>query len=248
MSKKLHKFRAVQGSLPRMSELYDWDERKTLAFLNWASSFLTEDRSRFVFTKETIENAEKKLDGPTCPEQEFLYRINLFTTDLDATPRKFFYKFNTFLRNVLNYLKQNPAYLTDEMKVIMESTPRMSWALSHFKTTETKTGQEVTVRDTQDLTQIKRQTVKQDTPEVRMLEGMYHVANIFEELARSIKPKDIKNMNVKDKISAISKLAFMFKVQQNFKPNANVFQQFNIYKAEKDDLEKAILEYAEEKE
>ena len=38
----------------------------------------------------------------------------------------------------------------------------------------------------------------------------------------------------------------MFRVQQNFKPNSAVFQQFNIYKAEKDDLEKAILEYADQ--
>lgn len=248
MSKKLHKFRAVQGSLPRMSELYDWDERKTLAFLTWAASFLNEDKTRFVFTEKTIKEAEKKLEEPTCPEQEFLYRINLFTTDLDATPRKFFYKFNTFLRNVLNYLKQNPAYVTDEMKSIMESSPRMAWALSHFKSVETKTGAEVVVRDTQETTGIKRTTVRQDTPEVRMLEGMFHVANIFEEIARSIKPKDIKTMSVKDKIGAISKLAFMFKVQQNFKPNSQVFQQINIYKAEKDDLEKAILDYGNNEE
>lgn len=248
MSKKLHKFRAIQGSLPRMSELYDWDERKTLAFLNWAASFLNEDKTRFVFTEATIKEAEKKLEQPTCPEQEFLYRINLFTTDLDATPRKFFYKFNTFLRNVLNYLKQNPVYITEEMKAVLESSPRMAWALSHFKTVETKVGSEVTVRDTNDVTQIARRTVKQDTPEVLMLEGMYAVANLFTELAKSIKPKDIKNMNARDKFTALAKLIPMFRVQQNFKPNSAVFQQFNIYKAEKDDLEKAILEYADDNE
>lgn len=241
----LNPYRAVQGILPTKREIQNWPYDKFMDFLRFVDFWTDGDVIKV--TKEKREEMEKlAFETPHHPYQEFLWRIDHFLLNPEATSRKFYYKLAAMIRQVGGYLKANPGMVDEEMKKLIEGNPRLEWILKHFKVVETKIGAEVVMPDTTEEVGFQRGQSPVPKAEVTMMESLMKVASVFDMLASSIKPADIRGMEVKDKIQAMSKLSFIFTQAKSMKPNTAVFKQLNIYRASKEDLEKSLMDFAEE--
>lgn len=245
-------YRAVRGRLPRHREISAWTEKQYLDYLGFVEHFCSESpkthQTSIIVTKVNWASAEKVLTLPYHPWQEILYRIDRLTKDTRFHSGSIYIRIAAYNRTVLGYLKNNPAAVTDEMKKVIEPNPRLNWCLKHFKDVETQIGGTVVLPDTADNTGQFSKPISQRSPDKVMLEGQLAVFNLFELLAKSIKPGDIKEMDVRDKISALQKLSFIFSAASKFKANSQTFMQINVNSAKREDLEKAILDFGTHKE
>jgi len=242
----MNPYRAVQGILPTKREIQNWPHDKFMDFLGFVDFWVVGDMIKVTEAKRT-EMEKLAFETPHHPWQEFMWRIDHFLLNPEATSRKFYYKLAAMIRQVGTYLKQNPAMVTDDMKAIIEPNPRLKWILPQFKIIETKIGAETIVPDTQESVGFENKNVPmQVDAELSIMASMFKAANVFDMLVSSIKPSEIKSMEVKDRINAMSKLSFVFNQAKNMKPNARVFKQLNIFRAEKEDLEKALSDFTDE--
>lgn len=248
MTSPLQPFAAIAGVLPSRRDLSEWNTRKFLLFLEFCELFMVREGDDFKIsiTEDRLKHAERFLAVPHHAFQEFLWRVNQFSTDVDSTPRKFFYKHAAFMRQVLGYLKLNPAAITDEMRSIIVPNPRYNWCLKHTKVQTLRSGAEVVVADTLDNVSHQKHQVQAPNAEKMLVDAIIETTNLYSLIAKSVTKNDIKELKPMEKISALQKLSFVLSTAQKWKPTALVFKQLNIHSAGKDDLEKAILNFAEE--
>jgi hypothetical protein len=243
-------FRAVRGTLPRRREVAEWKEKQFLDFFEFVEHFCEERKGTVsvIVTKEKWAKAEEVLSLPYHPWQEILYRIDRLTKDTRFHSGSIYIRIAAYNRAVLGYLKNNPAAVTDAMRKAIEPNPRLNWCLSHYKDATTKIGAEIVLPATTDATGVYPKPIAQRSPDRMMLEGQLHVFNLFEIIAASIKPKDVKDLDVRDKISALQKLSFIFNAAKSFKANSQTFINLNVHSAKKEELEKALLDFGRHKE
>ncbi len=243
-------YRAVRGTLPRRREVAEYKEATFLSIFQFIEHFCEERRGTLsvVVTKEKWALAEKVLDLPYHPWQEILYRIDRLTKDTRFNSGSIYIRIAAYNRAVLGYLKNNPAAITDEMRKVLEPNPRLNWCLKHYDDKQSALGTDLVLPHTSDTTGTFPKPISQRSPDKIMLEGQLHVFNLFELLAKSIKEKDLKDLDVRDKISALQKLSFIFSVSSKFKANSQTFINLNVQAAKKEDLEKAILDFGRHKE
>lgn len=245
-------YRAIRGTLPRRREIADWPESQFLSFFEFIEHFCSfnkrVDTISVIVTKEKWAIAEKVLDLPYHPWQEILYRIDRLTKDTKFHSGSIYIRIAAYNRAVLGYLKNNPAAVTDAMRKAIEPNPRLNWCLKHYDDKETKIGAEIVLPHTTDATGSYPKPIAQRSPDKIMLEGQLQVFNLFEMIAKSVKANEIKDMDVRDKISALQKLSFIFNVAKSFKANSQTFINLNVNAAKREDLEKALLDFGKHKE
>ena len=149
-----------------------------------------------------------------------------------------------FALTVGKYLKENPGLMTESMLEAINKVPRLQSIAKHFKVSRTDTG--LVVIEPENSVIDEPQAVKSANAEVSLMESMLKTASIFDMIASTIKLSELKGMDVKDRIAALQKLSFVFSLSQKSKPNSNVFNKINIITANKDQLEKSILDFANE--
>lgn len=253
----MKKYLAIKGTLPRERDISEWNEEHFLQFFAFVND-LCEVRTKDGKSDTTIKITEEKMKAledevnNTTPtfKTEIMYRIDQFHSDPTATPRKMFYKLNQFIKQVGHYVKKHPSVVTDKIKEAIEPNPRLNWILKLYQERMTKLGNAAVV-EPYNINTTKWQNEKTPsvaTPQVKLMEAMTHLADVFVTLSKSISAKDIKKMDAKDKLSAISKLSFVLGEARRFKPNVAVFQQINVNSAAKEDLENALLDFAKHNE
>lgn len=240
----MNPYRAVEGTLPRKRDVALWSHDRFMDFFRFVSFFMEEDMVK-VNQKKRVAVEKMMTDDLNHPWAEFMWRINCFTSNKLATDRKFYYRLAATMRLVGGHVKANPALVSDDMKAMVEKNPRLNWVIPHFKTVTTKIGAEVVVPDTQETVGFVKGHTPPSNPEVSLMESMLKTANLFDMIVSSIKKSDINDMTVKEKVSALSRLSFIWTQSRNMKPNTTVFKQMNVYKASKDDLEKAISDFSD---
>ena len=241
-----HPYSFIQGTLPRKRDVSEWKEEKFLEFFKLVQFFMVGEM--ITITKEKCIELQNIIQDYHHPWAEMAYRINSFTYDKDYTTRNFYNRLTSTVRLVGMYLKQNPAAISEEMKKAIEPNPRLNWILKTYKTVETKVGIPITVPDTRETVGLTpHNTPAPKTPEVSLMESMLKTANVFDMIVGSIKKKDMEDMGIKDKINALSKLSFIWTAARNMKPQTAVFKQLNVYSAKKEDLEKSLLEFSQER-
>ena len=251
MTSNLSKYKAIQGQLPTRYELAQWNEEKFIQFFEVVNSLTIKDKngeSKITCTNESIKRIEDEImSGTPSFKQEVLYRINMFTTDPDATPRKFFFKIAAMIRNIGGYLKNNPALITEKIHNTIKDNQRLNWMAVNWKLMVTKIGAEIIVPNTLDTTEITRHhTNTPKDPQLRFIECLDKATSLLELLLKDISKKDIKDMDIKDRISAISKLSFILKDVKGVKANKQTFIQINNNKESRDSLENDLLKFSQE--
>jgi hypothetical protein len=181
---------------------------------------------------------------PDHPFQEFLYRINFFTFDPNASEKKFYFKLVSMMKFVLGYLRINPSIISDEMKKIIEPNPRLNWCLRQTKVVATGIeGVEVVVPDTKETTGIVHSNQHIANYEHQLQETMIKTVNLLNRLVETVAKKDLNKMETKDLLLAIGRMSYVFSIGKQIRPNKTVFTQININKAGREELENAMLNF-----
>ncbi len=236
----MNPYKAVQGNLPSKQEFSEWSTDKWIVFLNFLLHFSKKEGKGDIYkvTKEKIQEMEAFLQTPEHPFNEHTYRMNLWVAK--TNPRQYFYKLNAYSRIGLSYLKNNPGHVSPEMKEIMESSDRLSWAIHQYTTEETNAG-EVLARDTTFVDGFSRRSKDLPSLQATMATALLKIADVYEAIADSITTQELKKLDTKDKLSALAKLSFIFQAAQK-KQGTNHFTQINI-NGDVKDAEKEMLNY-----
>ena len=235
-------YRAVRGHLPTRREVAEWTEKQYLDLFDFINFFIEPNKKTVsvIVTKEKWLEAEKVLSLPYHPWQELLYRIDRLTKDTRFHSGSVYIRIAALNRAVLGYLKNNPAVITDAMHKVIEPNPRLNWCLRHFT--------DIVLPNSTDATGVFPKPITQRSPDKMLLEAQLQVYNIFELLAKSIKPSELKDMYVRDKINALQKLSAIISSGSKFKANSQTFINLNVNSAKREDLEKALLDFGQHKE
>lgn len=236
----------VRGKLPTKRDIVDWGDEKVMQFLRFVD-FFTEE-GVFKLTVDKVNEADALAEEEPFWD-EFLTMIDVYPQRGDKVA-KFKNRFYTFTRVPLTWLKTNPHAVTLEMYEIMRNNARMEWASKHFKVEETETGAEIVVMDQDETTDPGRKNVSPaashvNTPQVQFEDAKLRMATLAQALVKSIPVTELKKMSTKDKIMAFDKLMNTMQKMMNTRgPNTMIFQQINTNKAGKDELEKAMMQFA----
>jgi hypothetical protein len=213
--------RRIRGNLPKKRDVVDWSQDKIRQFLKFIVFFT--DGEGFILTKEKWDVAEKSDEKFW---EEFMLRI-----DCIPGQKKFATRFISQQRIVLTWIKENPHAITEDMYKLCLTSPRLSWAVSHFKTVTTELGVEVIERDLDERTnpnQLNAVPQSNKTPQAIYEEGLLSMTTLFRQLARSVPSSEIKSMKPEQRVALTNQLAKTLRESfRKFKPNVAVFNNIN---------------------
>ena len=233
----------IKGNLPQKRDIPDWWSEKLLALLQFIDFFTDKKTGRFAFTTASVETAKRRsLDENFW--DEFITRIN------EENPGKFSKRFLSLSRVPLSWLKSNPHAVTKEMFDLMEGNPRMQWASKAFKTVQTQLGTEIVMRDQGENTDPNVSNPHREgevaSPQVKFEQAKLNMLTILLDLSKNLPADQLKKMVIKDRLAAFNQLLnTATKVMGAGSPRSVVFQSINVNKANREDLEKSFLSYAE---
>lgn len=240
---KLNPYSIIEGKYPQFTELRDWSEDRWLSYIGFLDFFIKsyENSEKWHMTSDNIKEMEQYLTINNHPWQEFIWRTGQWKDK--TTPKKYMFKVNGMAMHTLGYLKKHPSLVTDKIKEAIEHHPqRLGWCLKQFKVVETLGGEEIVRRDVV-VDQIS--TTKQTSLpslQAKMMTSIVKVADIVEMLASGISAKDIKGMEVKDRLSQLAKLMPILTTLGKAKLNTNHFTQINLNGSTKD-VESQMLQF-----
>lgn len=247
------KFRAVKGVLPKKIEIVDWSTDKIHSLLIYASLALRDREYRGKIDKtfvldEQFRETVKQYDNAYF--EEFSARLDILNvSSLGAVGR-----LSNMVRTVLSYVKSNPHVVTESIEAMLKTTKRFSWALNNFKSETTKIGAEIVSVDNEETTQLDRRNADQrqtnlTLPEIQFNQSLLYLSSLLQSMLKGIKKKDLESLDAKDRLRlAIPMIATMSKALNVKKPQSLIFKKLTINTSNKDDLEKAILEYGQAQE
>jgi hypothetical protein len=214
----------IAGKIPTRQIVDGWSEDKHLSFLAFCRLFIaTNDKGETAWrvTSEARATAEAATD-PSY--KEFLERIQL--SEGETTDKKFYHRLQTMVRLVLGYLRLNPSTITPQMREVLEGNKPLSWALT------SKPAPLVVTRPS---------TV---SPGVQMSYLHQQVLDLAQKFIESITPEEIAKMKTKDRLAAFTSLqrSFGAKIKDS---RTSVFAHLKIEQASREELERAMLGYAE---
>ena len=93
----------------------------------------------------------------------------------------------------------------------------------------------------------EKSEVQLATAEVSLANSIAKTAKLFDTIIDSIDPSEINDMKVTEKINALKSLSFIYVQSNKLTPSKAVFQKINVFSAKVEDLEKGLLDFAENK-
>ena len=244
--------RAIIGKNPERKELSEWSSIKWVEFLKFVQfhiSIVKKPKSvpkdHYQITKERIDELNAILKSDDHPWKEFIYRINQINPD-GSYNNGYFLKLRTLVRIVLTYLKFHPAVVTDEMKAIIDNNPnRMGWCLKQYYLRNTGRG-EIVQRDQMTMDASEMRPVGMPSLQKKQMDALIQMVDLHQELLKSIKTKDLKDLTVKDKLTALPKLVDAITKMTNKRVGINHLTQINIHGGARE-MEETMLDYIKQK-
>ncbi len=235
-------FRAVQGVLLRNTDLKEWNSDKFDTFFDFMMRFLS--KGTIVVSNEVLQELEQEMVLDTCTHREFMHRVDRWYDAADPKACKPFHpRLMTMLRVVSGYLEKHPEALAPATIDKIAGLPQFARCIPSGTRALADFGGGITEQEDDRARSFERQ----QNYESILVSNIKKIAVLTEDILGSIKRKDIMRMDVTDKIAAVQKLSYVYNTVKGFKPGSNTFQQINIYKDSKEDLEKSLLDMADDK-
>ena len=239
----------IEGRYPKFPELMDWSESKWLNYIAYLDFFIyaTENTEKWQMTTSKIDEMEtlgKKKDSPYA---EFIWRTGQWADK--TTPIKYRLKVNGMAMHTLGYLKKHPALITPAMEVaILRHPQRLAWCLAQYKTQETIGGEEIVRRDVTVPADSISATRETSLPSIqaKMMTAINKYADVAELVAMGINVKEVKDMDIKDKLAFLNKAIPVLTQLGKGKIATNHFTQINLNGSTKD-VEAQMLQYIKAK-
>jgi hypothetical protein len=238
-------YKIIEGKYPKFPELMDWSETKWLNYLSYLDYFIyaTENTEKWQVTSQKIDEMEvlgKKKDSPYA---EFIWRTGQWSNL--TTPQKYRLKINGMAMHTLGYLKKHPALITPAMEEQIKRHPqRMGWCLAQYKVEETLGGEGIVRRDVTVPADSISATRETSLPSIqsKILTAINKYADATELIAAGINMKDVKGMDIKDKLAFLNRAIPVLTQLGKAKTTPTHFTQINMNGSTKD-IEKQMLEY-----
>lgn len=254
MTLKINPYKLVESRFPSQVDLNGWSPAKWVFFLRFMEFYIEKgpEQEKFSLTTEKIKQMEDFLKEDNHPFNEFIYRVGKWVKgglggENGASYKQYSDKFLSMTRWCLTYLKRHPGSITKEMADIIQTHPeRMGWCLTQYKVEEGVSGIETVQQDTTlDKNQRHADETKLPTIQARMMTAAVKILDIYEDVASSISKKELKEMDAKDKITALSKLSFIFQLATK-KMTQNTFTTINLNGSSKA-MEESMLAFIKKK-
>lgn len=208
-------FKNVIGKIFNQKEIKSWTAVRFVDFLRFLDFHIEVTHKDGRVVKETYtynEEIETKLlsikDDYNNPWCEFIQRLNF---EKGAYKKLYIGKLTSLVSAPLNYLKDHPAMITDEMKVIMENRPIRFY--KYLKTYFLQgTNPIVTLSPDMSIDDLQK---KQKNTFIKMI-------NLHEELVDSIKTEGVENLTSAQKFTALPKLVDAIAKMAQKKPSNNM--------------------------
>ena len=244
----LTNFLAVKGLTPKGQEMANWKEEHFLEFFKIVNHFTIQEGSSQVVKVtmdkvKALEDAVFHGESPNNVQAEFLYRIDNFHKEPMTNQKSYYNRLAVMMRVIGKYVKENPSTITDAIYNVCYKNDRINWCLRNFKTVSTRLG-DVVVPETQETVSFSPRKVPSADPQVKLLDSITYLADAYMTIAKSLKKSDLRDMDVKDKIAALSKLSFILEMARKPRPSIGVLNQININKANKESVEEALLNFS----
>lgn len=230
----------------RKADIDTWDHQRFYDFFMFCLHFERFERetANLEVTLDKIKRLEKEtLHLEEHPYQEFIFRIDRLTVKDDFNIMEFNRRMQMMILAVGKYVKERPHIIDDRIRILISNNARLNWCLSLVKEQATEAGTTIVVPYKHDD---KGNIVTQASPDTIMMESIANVTSLIREISGSFTKAELKKMSTKDRISALSKLSFIYNIGKNFKPNRNVLKQINIIHGNTEDIEKSLLTMATE--
>jgi hypothetical protein len=251
---KMDGMKVVLGILPGRYVMSKWDEDRFVSCLSFLKHFVVpskfpgKDAWNFDAEKIALVINDARVND-TNGWKEWVYRTGVLEVS-SGTTQNFARKVQMISRAVGGYLKHNPSLVTGRIEEIVKSSSKFSWIIQLTQDKKASTGADMVGEHTMTPTVVQGALTpvpNPATPERRYHEAIMRVTDLFYQIASSVNVHNVKKYKEADKINMLSKLSFILKVAKNHRPN-KVFQQINVYKAGREDLEKSMLTWASENE
>ncbi|CAM6004581.1 unnamed protein product [Sphagnum balticum] len=237
-------YSVITGIMPMKPELSQWSNEKFVEAYRFCKLFVTPDKKRWTFTKENVTAviARYMESDINVFFKEFLYRIN------DSDTVVFRLRLVKFIRIVGLFLRRTPAFISEEIENEVKEYPAFAWILEGYETKKLKMGTEILVQKQMDNTQAGTNVpIKAKSPEQQYMEATARAVSIFNELAKSVTPGQLKKMKIEKRLDMIPKyMGALASVIKANKGQSKVFLTLNTDAESRQSLEERLLKYAEE--
>ena len=241
----MNPYKIIEGKFPTYREMNEWPEERWLTLLDYLDFFIeiVSGKEMFKVSEAKMKEMELLLKEKNHRFHEFIYRIGLWKKE--KTPRQFYYKLNSLSLHCLSYLKKKPALVSQNIKERLEKRPtRFGWALKQYKVNDSNAG-ELVQRDTKALDGFEEKNIAMPSIQADVMTAQTKIVSIYKELANSIDIRELKRMDIKDKLNQLTKLSFILTAATR-KVTNNHFTQINL-NGDVKEQEKLMLEYVKKK-
>lgn len=241
---------SLAGYLLRTDDIVKWNAETWNEYFQF-SDFFYDAKGKIIVNQETVDAVEQYRTVSRFID-EMLVRIDRpFDEDMDLKVWKnqFFMRLNNLMRTVKVTIQKFPELLIPLVVEQQRSKVQFAWMNKIYNAE----GKVINANVGGGVPEILQGTDMEIIPpsdvgaSQRLLNAMDKVAEVYDNLANSITPKEIKSMNVKDRIAALQKLSYIHTANKKFKPNMN-FIKINTNKGGREELEAALLDFGNEEE
>jgi len=232
---------SIKGVIIKELDINMWDDKTFSEFFLFSDFFFGED-GKLNVNPSTVGVAEQYQDSSLFIK-EMLTRIDYpLTSEVVWNRRKFFMRLNVMFRMVKKAIEKRPELLLPSLVIKQFNKKQYRWMNNLYNPDGIV--RMVTITEERRLA---RTSANEITPSERLQEAMSKVADVYDMIAGTITEKEIKAMNVKDRINALNKLSYIHATQKKFKPNMN-FIKINTKSGSAEQLENELLNFANDDE
>ena len=229
-----NKHKEIVGQTLRKDHLKKWDEQKFLEWFRMMHHFAP--KGDWIWNDVTLKAyCEQAATKPHW--EEWMWRFSMNSEE--TKPNHIGRPITGFVRHIGEYLQSNPFVITPQMKEIMLGNKTLTKYTEPFKVITTAIGAEIVVPNVDDGSVLT-------LPEVQYHKALLKMSALANALTEGITEEHIKKLAPDERIKlALSIVKMMSTIQGGQKPNTQIFKQLIVNNAGRDDLEKAMLAYAE---
>lgn len=243
------KFRSVRGEVPKKRDFIKWSPEKILALMQFSIFFMKmgkyQDKEQMVYDV-SVEKLEIANVSQEPYWEEFMARLH----KKGMRTNSFRLRLQPVIQGCGGFLRENPHFITDEMRELIKDNARWNWCLTAFEEGESKIGGTIVIHNPANtvIPGVKNaQSALTDTktPLAQFHQGLLKMTSIFNNLLKGIPQADINEMSAEKRIKLANNLLHTLAKAVTTQQNTKVFNTIVVNKAGRDDLEKSILEYSE---
>jgi hypothetical protein len=231
----LNAWEFIKDKSLKHTDLNKFSPERWMDLLRFFDKFLQNEKDEFEITQEQLDELNKTKKDDI--DYEFIIRVNR------DEPKTFLSKLNSIFLLCGQYLKRHPGVPTEEMRayITMRHPKKMGWTIAQYEVVPTAAG-EIILPNAEN----PGKPISLPSLNARVMNSLVKVADVYEIIAGSFTPSELKRLEVSEKIKALKDLSFIFAAASKRVQN-NTFTQVNLNTTDVREAEKMMLDLVTKK-